>query len=240
MKKLTDFLDFPSEHVNISPISVGKYESAVRTISKEMMSLGVISKPLQEMSATEYQVALFLIFNNDKFIEKNSTGNNMYSNGLKQYQSYLKCIAPDDAQQMVDDIKNDKSMSVTQREAIIQSRVGQGLFRKRVLEKYKNCIVTKIRDPRLLIASHVKPWSVSDNEERLSTENGLLLNSLYDNMFDLGLISFKDNGKIIVSKTILQCDKEIINVDEEAIFDLKSSVVLRKNLEYHRDVVFLK
>lgn len=40
MEKLIDFCNFLSEHVNISPSSVAKYESAVRVISKEMLNLG--------------------------------------------------------------------------------------------------------------------------------------------------------------------------------------------------------
>lgn len=240
MEKLIDFCNFLSEHVNISPSSIAKYESAVRVISKEMLKLGVISKPLQEMKAVEYEIALFLILNNVDFRKKNTTGNNMYSNGLKQYQSYLKCVAPDDALPIVEAVKEDAKLSVTEKEAIVKSRIGQGIFRKRLLDKYHKCIVSNIADPRLLIASHIKPWSVSDNRERLSAENGLLLNSLYDKMFDLGLITFKNNGKIVVSDTILQSDRTILKVDEDAVFDLKGSDEMTKNLEYHRDVVFLR
>lgn len=240
MEKLIDFCNFLSEHVNISSSSVAKYESAVRVISKEMLNLGVISKPLQEMKAVEYEIALFLILNNVDFRKKNTTGNNMYSNGLKHYQSYLKCVAPDDALPIVEAVKEDAKLSVTEKEAIVKSRIGQGIFRKRLLDKYHKCIVSNIADPRLLIASHIKPWSVSDNRERLSAENGLLLNSLYDKMFDLGLITFKNNGKIVVSDTILQSDRTILKVDDDAVVDLKVSDELVKNLEYHRDVVFLR
>ncbi len=240
MIALNEFYIFLSEHVSISESSARHYEGAVRAVSKDMLKIGVINKHLEEMNAVEFELALFLILQNEDFKAKNTRGNSMYSNGLKQYQSFLKCVFPDDAKLIVDKIKDDTRLSVTQKDAIVKARVGQGLFRKKVLEKYKNCIVSHIADPRLLIASHIKPWSVSDNEERLSAENGLLLNSIYDKMFDLGLISFKNDGKIIVSKTILQSDKNILNVDENTSFDLHCTPVLLRNLEYHRDVVFLR
>ena len=59
--------------------------------------------------------------------------------------------------------------------------MGQGQFRKKVLQKYESrCIITGIDNPRLLLASHIKPWAVSSNAERLNSENGLCLSPAYD------------------------------------------------------------
>lgn len=89
-------------------------------------------------------------------------------------------------------IMNDVSISVTQRESIVKSRVGQGIFRSRILNKFNGkCLITGISIEKCLIASHIKPWAVCTNEERLSENNGLLLSATYDRLFDSGLISFK-------------------------------------------------
>ncbi len=76
----------------------------------------------------------------------------------------------------------------------MKSRVGQGDFRKSLIEKYDGkCVVTGIDLTKLLIASHIKPWRISDNKERLSSENGLLLSANLDKLFDSGLITFMND-----------------------------------------------
>lgn len=74
--------------------------------------------------------------------------------------------------------------------------------------------------------------------ERLSVENGLLLSPTFDKLFDCGLISFADTGRILVSS---QRSSEVISklhISATDTFDLKISNNLKHNLEYHRDVVF--
>ena len=54
----------------------------------------------------------------------------------------------------------------------------------------------------LLVASHIKPWRDADNIERLDQYNGFLLLPNLDKVFDLGFITFRATGEIIVSKQI--------------------------------------
>jgi putative restriction endonuclease len=96
-------------------------------------------------------------------------------------------------------IERDDSISPTTRTSLVQSRVGQGLFRKRVAEHERICRITRVENPAHLIASHIKPWRESDNDERLSGGNGLLLTPSIDHLFDRGFISFEDNGDLIIS-----------------------------------------
>ena len=46
--------------------------------------------------------------------------------------------------------------------------------------------------PELLIASHIKPWRDSNDEERLDACNGLLLAAHVDKAFDRYLLSFRE------------------------------------------------
>ena len=128
-----------------------------------------------------------------------------------------------------------------EKDAIIKARIGQGNFRKLLISKYDGkCIVTGLSDIRMLVASHIKPWAISSNEDRLDVENGFLLNCLYDKMFDLGLISFKNDGTMLISTSMKKCDIEILQLQNVKTCDLKSSKKLLTNLEYHRDVIFLQ
>jgi len=53
-----------------------------------------------------------------------------------------------------------------------------------------------------LRASHIKPWRTSNDRERLNPENGLPLIATLDALFDKNLVSFDDNGLILISKML--------------------------------------
>jgi hypothetical protein len=80
----------------------------------------------------------------------------------------------------------------------LQIRIGQQRFRREVLEIFDNkCAITG--SSLLIRASHIKPWRVANNEERLNPANGLALSPVYDAAFDLGLITFRPDGQIMIS-----------------------------------------
>jgi putative restriction endonuclease len=87
----------------------------------------------------------------------------------------------------------------TTRDALVSARVGQGLFKERIARRERSCRITAVDNPVHLIASHIKPWRESNNEERLHEGNGLLLTPSADHLFDRGFISFEDNGEVIIA-----------------------------------------
>ncbi|MCE6967199.1 HNH endonuclease [Cereibacter sphaeroides] len=92
-------------------------------------------------------------------------------------------------------------LGATEVENLRRERVGQEIFRKALLSYWGNaCAVTGVTHKSLLRASHVVPWSkcTSDNE-RLNVHNGILLAAHLDAAFDVGLISFQDDGQIQIS-----------------------------------------
>ena len=91
----------------------------------------------------------------------------------------------------------------TERKGLVTSRVGQGAYRKRIIHRWEyKCAVTGFDKLDVLIASHILPWSDSNDNERLDVHNGILLSPTYDALFDRHLISFENNGKIILSESI--------------------------------------
>lgn len=72
---------------------------------------------------------------------------------------------------------------------LVKTRVNQYRFRQMVLANYQNtCCITGLRQPELLIASHITLWSKYENN-RLNPSNGLCLNALHDKAFESGLIT---------------------------------------------------
>ena len=242
VKVSNPFSDWLSQNTGLSESSVGKYSGAVGTISKEMYQKGTIQKPLENMSPFELDLAIALTMSDSDFIAKNTRGNHMYSNALKQYRYFINAVAEDvEDSAYIESIKNDTEIPETERKAIIQSRVGQGTFRKALFEKYQGrCIITGLNHPKLLVASHIKPWAVSSNRERLSVDNGLLLSATYDRLFDSGLITFDRQGKIFLSSFIGAENTKRLNLSNDMCFNLRISGNMGEYLDYHNDVLFVK
>ena len=243
MDKLYNFSIWMNEHSTLSQSSIYKYTRAVNTISNEMMGEHVIYKSLLIMNRIELDLAIIDILQNERFITKNSVGNNMYSNALKQFR-YFTLDSDEDTneeQEIVHEITQEQFLTETEKETIIKARVGQGKYRKLLLDKYDSkCIVTGISQTKLLVASHIKPWAICNNDERMDVENGLILCANMDRLFDSGLITFRADGKMFVSSFVSEDNKNRLNISNDIVVDLHASDRLLDYLEYHRDVLYVK
>ena len=126
----------------------------------------------------------------------------------------------------------------TEIETLIKARLGQGSFRQNVLEQYPSCPLTGLDIQPLLIASHIKPWSKCNNEERLDPSNGLMLAPNIDALFDSGLITFDTDGTIKISPTIDSENQKRLGIAPD--MKLKIRPESEKYFEYHRNHVFQK
>ena len=78
-------------------------------------------------------------------------------------------------------------------------RLKQSFFRRAVLSSYLGrCCMSQLAEPRLLIASHIIPWS-EDKVNRLNPRNGLCLSALHDRAFDVGLITVTTDFRVRIS-----------------------------------------
>lgn len=156
-------------------------------------------------------------------------------------RKYLKFRQSDFAHQQEDTIlaeinrvQNDATLSVTEREAIVKARVGQGKFRDKLVDYWRGCSVSTFSHYDLLIASHIMPWRDADNQQRLDVFNGLLLLPNYDKLLDKGYISFDDNGRIIYSRYIDDTDRRLLKMDN-TLHLIKIEDEHKTYLKYHRD-----
>jgi putative restriction endonuclease len=101
-------------------------------------------------------------------------------------------------------IQNAVDIPETEKEQLIRSRRGQGIFRQRALAIESQCRLTGVNDRSFLIASHIKPWKDCANDERLDGNNGLMLAPHIDKLFDRGWISFRDNGDLLTAPGVEQ------------------------------------
>lgn len=125
----------------------------------------------------------------------------------------------------------------TTREALVAARVGQGPFRAALLRYWGACAVTGVSEPAVLRASHIKPWRISSDAERLDLYNGLLLAAHLDALFDAGLITFDAEGRMTVSPLLAPEDRAQLGIVE----GLRLRAVEPKHEDYlahHRAAVF--
>lgn len=123
--------------------------------------------------------------------------------------------------------------------AVRYGREGQDEYRKKLLEECPFCPITMINEESLLIASHIKPWAVSDSKERIDPNNGFILSPLYDKLFDRGYITFSDDKRVSISNWLSRQVKERIGIKENQFFQFLPINEARTNyLEYHRSTVF--
>ncbi|MDR6384012.1 HNH endonuclease [Paraburkholderia caribensis] len=111
-------------------------------------------------------------------------------------------------------IERRPDLTRTQRESLIQARLGQGTYRKQMLELWDGqCAVTGLTVQSALIASHAKPWAESTDEERLDPCNGLPLTATLDRLFDKYLVAFvPDTGKMLISDRIDETARAILGI----------------------------
>ena len=133
----------------------------------------------------------------------------------------------------------------TQAIAVIKVRRGQQFFRQTVLRAYGvRCCITGINVPRLLVASHIKPWRDSSTE-RLDPRNGLCLSSLHDAAFDAGLITLDDQLKVVLSRRLKEyfpqpaLEQSFVPYEGQPIRQpTKIAEPDPSLLQYHREIVF--
>lgn len=144
-------------------------------------------------------------------------------------------VQPEDTETTDEDLDG---LRGEERDAVIKVRVNQGRFRQRLLEKYEHCCLCAVSNPQLLLASHIKPWKDSDGYERTATSNGLLLCPNHDKLFDRGLLSFKDDGTILISATLSKTDRMFMNVNDSMKIEIEPE--MKKYLAFHRENCFKK
>ena len=160
---------------------------------------------------------------------------------VKTYYDYVMTLNSTNFKAMAESI--DQEISELQlkgetKEAIVKLRVNQNTFRNLLLDKFEHCALCKVNQPELLVASHIKPWKDSSPEEKLDRDNGLLMCPGHDQLFDRGLISFDDNGNILISSHLTEESRESLGIKD----DLKIQLSERNKeyLQYHREKIFQK
>jgi putative restriction endonuclease len=123
---------------------------------------------------------------------------------------------------------------------LIKARYGQGKYREKLLEQCPYCPITMVSDDRLLIAGHIKPWSKSDDAEKIDPQNGFMFTPTIDWLFDKGFISFSDDKRILLSPFLSNMTYSKLGLVDNKIITHLPMHGREKYLEYHRNIILKK
>ncbi|WP_408873325.1 HNH endonuclease [Gluconobacter roseus] len=139
---------------------------------------------------------------------------------LSAFDSFITALTEEEEDTLSSDVEaiaNSPSFTATEKQTMIQARVGQGAFRAGLIKLWGGkCAVTGVAVQELLRASHVKPWASSTDKERLDIHNGLLLVANLDAAFDKHLISFTDSGEMLLSDALGADGRAVLGVSSDA------------------------
>lgn len=223
-------------HHGLSESSVKKYDGAISgVISEWAISGGLMDGPLTSiLSLSKFKSIAVNIRKLPIYQERNERGHKMYGSALNKYAEYLEEGFDSDIETDFEAILTEGSITDTEKASLLKTRIGQGKFRQKLIALWGCCAVTGYKDMSMLVASHIKPWRVSSNYERLDSYNGLLLIPTLDKAFDSGLISFNVSGKILISPLLKSFDRLGVSVD----MGLKLRPEHQDYMRFHRDNVF--
>lgn len=193
----------------LSASSAAKYRGAIEgVLSQWAIEAGLTPSPLTSITNLRNWVQVDAGLRRlPIFKERDVTGHHMYTASLLAYLAYLVKDQADGVESDIELIVSDPTTTATEKASLVACRIGQGTFRQKLVHHWKGCAVTGFSDPTMLVASHIKPWKDSTNDERLDLWNGLLLTPNLDKAFDKGLITFAVDGSIMLSPRLTEAEK---------------------------------
>lgn len=155
------------------------------------------------------------------------------------YKSDLITYVMKDEENQEKEIEENTKISTKTKSSLINSRIGQGDYRKKLLEECPFCPFTMVSDERLLVASHIKPWVLSSDKEKVDPKNGFLFTPTFDRLFDRGFITFEDDKTLVVSPWISPMNQKRLGIYTGKLIDkLPLDKKRQEYLEFHREYIF--
>lgn len=233
----SDFYRYMVNFGGIKPKTSRDYIARLRFLSESyLLDSSVTEEYIEEiLKEEENKRSTRTVYTSKKSISD-------FRSGLRKFLTFIKSdyskVYEDCILSEIKAVESSKTLSVTEKKSIVQSRVGQGTFRTNLINYWGGCAITGCKMMDVLVASHIKPWRDSGNDERLDVFNGLLLSPNYDKLFDRGYLTFSLNGKIEYSKILSKYDKLKLGLQDG--IKLKHIDERHKNyLKYHNDYCFI-
>jgi hypothetical protein len=149
---------------------------------------------------------------------------------------------PMEDEDAVEELQQRTDIPRTKKLALIAARTGQGVFRANVEKIEEGCRVTGLKyrteaPAGVLQAGHIRPWSKSNDTEKLDGNNGLLFSPHVHYLFDQGYLTFEADGQSRLSCRLPKEVREHWNL-ERPVIRIPLSREQEYYMAYHRNEIF--
>ena len=118
-----------------------------------------------------------------------------------------------------------------------RARDGQVKYRNAILRRYPACVVTSVTDPDILIACHIKDHARCKSEaEKYSEYNGFTMTPTIHHLFDIGYLTFNQDGEMKLSDFFRNMDRARLNLNHTVRLPIDAKSL--PFLEWHNLNVF--
>ena len=170
---------------------------------------GVLSKAMEIVPPGPDNISAIAEW--DRTLDERGHGGWVMYDELAAALEELGWVIPENSPKVGKDVSSDDL--ITARFAETTLRVGQAVFRNKLLRYWGSCAVTGFGVHQILLASHIVPWSKATDQERMDVYNGLMLMPNLDKLFDQYLISFDEHGSIQVAASLSKASLVALGVD---------------------------
>ena len=183
-------------------------------------------------SKIEYNDYIIFKKNNPlDIVLKNNSNKNTLS--VETYSKIEKTVS----QELEKDGDNKPNKPGEYRDGYAKFRVNHKPWADQLKNFYKMCAVCGVDEWKLLIASHILPWSKSNDIQKTDQHNGIVLCVAHDKLFELNYISFDSKGFLICNKLIKEYDS-FYNVSENKIKKLSKEKTIKLPEKYNKNKVY--
>ncbi|MDU7364268.1 HNH endonuclease [Clostridium sp.] len=195
---------------------------------------------LYKMNFCYLTMAYYIV--DDIFLKSNKLHKSYYENIVKfvvdhLYYSFGSAYDKNNELKKIHNYLRKNEIKEKYRISPVKLRIGQEQYREDLIYVHKACQLCGMKNEELLIASHIKDYSKSNVDECVDFENGLLLCRNHDGVFDRGLITFTDEGEILISSNLNEEDIEKLDILEGQI---ELSQKQKEYMQWHRENKFKK
>ena len=164
--------------------------------------------------------------------------------GLEDFEDsrLAETIEQEAAQLRAAKLRHNQVLSDAETTRIVEhrARVGHRAFATEVLRRFDytcgfcGMAPHSLRDNRLLVASHIKPWADSNNRERRDPRNGVAACPTHDAAFDKGLITVNGGLRVHRSRRLRASLQHDEGVEHNFGESLREALVLPQGIEQPR------
>lgn len=163
----------------------------------------------------------------------------LYDKKHKKFFIYLKPVIMN-INATAEDLESAKIVAVGEpqkaRKIAGRDAADQAKYRQEIISRYSSCVITKVSDPELLVACHLKDYKKCTQQEEFDPFNGVTMTPTMHRIYDLGDMTFTEQGEVVFSDFLRNMDRKNLNLNRTIRVNLNAKSL--PYVKWHNEHVF--